>query len=274
MKFSDIEAFHDIKGTGLPILMIHAFSLDHRVMTGCMEPLFVNRTGFQRIYFDMPGMGMSPSCDDIQDSQDMLDFICGFIDRVIPTGDFAIVGESYGGYLARGVAYRYRERCTGMLLICPVVYFDRSKRTVPELKVLEEDTMLLSELSMLDAEDFQSSVVLQTREVWERFNAEILSAVRQADFGLLERIRDSEFSFDPDEYASDFNQPTAILLARYDNAVGYLDGIELFKKFPAASLVVSNYSGHNIQIEQPELFNAATNAWLDQLKISGIDLEK
>lgn len=105
MKFSDIELFHDIKGTGLPILMIHGFSLDHRVMAGCMEPLFVNRTDFQRIYFDMPGMGMTQSHDDIQGSEDMLDFICGFIDRVIPGGDFAIAGESYGGYLARGVAH-------------------------------------------------------------------------------------------------------------------------------------------------------------------------
>ncbi len=265
MKFRDIEFFHEIKGTGLPILMIHGFSLDHRVMTGCMEPLFDNRTEFRRIYFDMPGMGLTLSHDGIQTSQDMLDFICGFIDRVIPDGEFAIAGESYGGYLARGVAHRYRERCAGMLLICPVVHFDRSKRTIPELKVLKQDTMLLSELSMMDAEDFQSYVVLQTREVWERFNVEILSGVRQADFGLLERIRDTEFSFDPDEYAAVFNKPIAFLLARYDNSVGYLDGIELFKKYPTASLVVSDCSGHNFQIEQPDLFNAATNAWLNQL---------
>lgn len=152
-----------------------------------------------------------------------------------------------------------------MLLICPVVHFDRSKRLVPDLKVLEQDSMLLSELSMMDAEDFQSCVVLQTREVWERFNAEVLSGVRQADFGLLERLRDTEFSFDPDEYASAFNKPVAFLLARYDNSVGYLDGVELFKKYPAASLVVGDYSGHNFQIEQPDLFNAAANTWLNRL---------
>jgi pimeloyl-ACP methyl ester carboxylesterase len=231
-----------------------------------MEPLMGSRQGFRRVYFDLPGMGQTFSYDDVQNSQDMLEFVCDFVDQVIPSGSFAIAGESYGGYLARGVAHHYRQRCAGMLLICPVIQFDRSKRIVPDLKVLEKDDELLSELSMIDAEDFQSCVVVQTRYVWERFNVEILSGVRQADFGLLERIRDTEFSFDPDEHASLFDKPTAFLLARYDNSVGYLDGMDLFKKYPTASLVVGDYAGHNLQIEQEDLFNAATNAWLDQLE--------
>lgn len=51
------EIYYEDIGEGKPILMIHGFSPDSRLMTGCMEPLFTNRTGYRRIYIDLPGMG-------------------------------------------------------------------------------------------------------------------------------------------------------------------------------------------------------------------------
>ncbi len=40
-----------------PIVLIHGFTLDHRLMSGCMEPIFQNRTGWRRIYLDLPFAG-------------------------------------------------------------------------------------------------------------------------------------------------------------------------------------------------------------------------
>ena len=36
---------YEIRGEGRPILMIHGSGPDHRLMLGCMEPVFERRTG-------------------------------------------------------------------------------------------------------------------------------------------------------------------------------------------------------------------------------------
>lgn len=36
-----------------------AIHLDHRLMSGCMEPIFTKREGWRRIYIDLPGMGVT-----------------------------------------------------------------------------------------------------------------------------------------------------------------------------------------------------------------------
>ena len=54
----DVPIYYEIHGSGTPILMIHGWSVDHRLMKGCMEPIFQSLdTPWQRIYFDLPGMG-------------------------------------------------------------------------------------------------------------------------------------------------------------------------------------------------------------------------
>ena len=51
----------EIRGSGLPILMLHGFAVDRRSIIGCMEPIFAQRPGWQRIYLDLPGMGETPA---------------------------------------------------------------------------------------------------------------------------------------------------------------------------------------------------------------------
>jgi len=56
----DSEIYYEIYGEGIPVLMIHGWSVDHRLMSGCLEPVFaLHPTQFMRIYIDLPGMGLS-----------------------------------------------------------------------------------------------------------------------------------------------------------------------------------------------------------------------
>ncbi|MEA0562741.1 alpha/beta fold hydrolase [Lysinibacillus irui] len=60
MPFCQIKKaniYYEVIGTGTPIIMLHGFSPDHRLMKGCMEPIFDGREGWKRIYLDLPGMG-------------------------------------------------------------------------------------------------------------------------------------------------------------------------------------------------------------------------
>jgi pimeloyl-ACP methyl ester carboxylesterase len=72
-RIRDLEVYYEIAGEGKPIMMIHGMGVDHRTMKGCMEPVFQDRGDkWQRIYFDLPGMGRTKGVDWITNSDEML----------------------------------------------------------------------------------------------------------------------------------------------------------------------------------------------------------
>jgi pimeloyl-ACP methyl ester carboxylesterase len=115
----EVPLFYESYGTGTPIILLHGFSCDHRQLKGCMEPLLAQQQGWQRIYFDLPGMGQTPGKEFLKGTDDMLAVVVDFIDAVTEGQPFLLVGESYGGYLSQGVVHHKFEQVAGMALICP-----------------------------------------------------------------------------------------------------------------------------------------------------------
>lgn len=58
-NLGNVSVYYETFGEGFPIVLIHGFTPDHRLMTGCMEPVFENQPGWHRIYLDLPGMGQT-----------------------------------------------------------------------------------------------------------------------------------------------------------------------------------------------------------------------
>ncbi|MFD1773764.1 alpha/beta fold hydrolase [Paenibacillus rhizophilus] len=48
------------------------------------------------------------------------------------------------------------------------------------------------------------------------------------------------------------------------------DASNLFDKYTRTSFAVLDRAGHNLQIEQPGLFNALMHEWLDRVEENGI----
>ena len=69
----DIPIYYEEYGEGRPVLCIHGYSVDHHLMTGCLEPVFTQMSGYRRIYLDLPGMGKTPAASWIQNADDMLE---------------------------------------------------------------------------------------------------------------------------------------------------------------------------------------------------------
>ncbi len=105
-KIQNISINYEIIGDGKPIIMLHGYSIDHRLMTGCMEPILSVKDNYKRIYIDLPGMGKSESAEWITNSDVMLEIVIDLIERIIPNENFLLAGESYGGYLSRGIIYK------------------------------------------------------------------------------------------------------------------------------------------------------------------------
>ncbi len=267
-EICDTDIYYEIMGQGVPVINIHGYGIDHCSIKAGLEPHFSDRNGFMRIYFDLPGMGRSGSNSRILSSDDMLEVVMQFIDHLLPQDQpFILTGLSYGGYLARGLLHKMSDRVKALLLICPVIGFRRRGRQLPNFRLWERDEALVSTLSPNEFVTIDQFLTIQTKPVWERFKQEINPSLALPDPGLMNRIRDTEFSFEVDRLESPFDNPTLILLGRYDVAVGYKDAWHLYDNFSDATLVVLGRSGHSIQMEQPVLFDAHVRAWLDQIKL-------
>lgn len=263
-KIKNVSINYEIIGNGKPIVMLHGYYVDHRVMAGCMEPVFNAKEGYKRIYLDLPGMGKSGSDEWIKSTDDILDVVIDFIEKIIPNENFLLASQSYGGYLTRGVIHKMTERIDGVLLICPVIISDFKKRTIEEHVVLASDNELLSKLTPEDAEDFNSRFVVQSEKVYERNKNEIMSGVEIADSKFLQYIQQNgyAFSFDVDKVNKKIDKPSLILLGKQDDCVGYKDAWSILENFPRATFAILDMAGHALQIEQEELFNSLVNEWL------------
>lgn len=264
-KVPQAEIYFEDLGEGKPVLMIHGYTPDHRLMKGCMEPIFTKRDGWRRIYLDLPGMGLTKKYNEISNSDEMLNAVLDFIHAIIPDQEFVIAGESYGGYLARGIIEKQQEEILGAAFICPVIKPMPENRKIEKHEILRTDEKFIEHLSKEDIADFRSNNVVLDEYTWLRYNKEILSGCKIADEQFLNKVKEKYgFSFEIDR--SDFVKPSIFLLGRQDCSVGYKDALDIINKYPRGTFAVLDSAGHNLQIEQPLLFNTLINEWLDRIE--------
>ena len=266
-KLENITLNYEIYGNGYPVLMIHGWPVDHRLMKGCMEPLFETRPNYKRIYFDLPGMGKTKGEDWIKSTDDYLKIIIEFVETIIPNESFIIVSESYGCYLARGLIKKKQNLIDGVLFLVPVILPYEAQRDLPEPIILVKDENIISKLSPFEREIFEDVATIINKKVVERGKEEGLSGLTIADMAFLEKVRENhEFSFNVDLLNDKFTKPTLFLLGRQDSAVGYRDAWKIIENYPRATFAILDRAGHILQIEQEELFNSLTNDWLDRVE--------
>ena len=266
-ELENIKVYYEIHGEGIPILMIHGFMPDHRVLKGCIEPIFQNRSGFKRIYFDLPGMGKTEGKEWIQSSDEIFEVIIKLIKNIIPKEKFLIIGQSYGGYLTRGLLHKYYDEILGICLICPLIRPNLKDRDLPEYTPIIKNPTFIKTLDPHDREEFEEIAIIQNEYVWERYQDEVLSGLNIANTKFLERIYPNsyELSFDVDKLTNKFDRPTLFLLGRQDNAVGYRNAWKIIENFPRASFIILDKAGHLLQIEQQDIFDISVSEWLDRV---------
>ena len=253
---------HVAHGDGTPVLALHGWSPDHRLMTGCLEPTFANLPGYRRLYPDLPAMGQSPA-GSIDSSDGIMAALREFIDTEIGDEPFVVIGESYGGYLARGLITERPEQVLGLGLICPIgVALEHAERTVPEHIVLELDADAIAGLTPEEAEDFTGITVLQTADVLRQYQQDVVPGLDAMDVEAMDRIRKNWALTIAPESGPVYTRPSLILCGRQDSVTGYEDQYSLLPHYPRATYAVLDMAGHNLQIEQPALLDVLLRDWL------------
>jgi len=132
----DIPVHYEEFGTGRPLLTLHGMPADHRYMTAALEPLFDDRSGWRRLYPDLPGMGQTPGVEWITRQDEMLEVVMGFMDAVAPGERFVVAGVSYDGYLAQGLLHQRQAQIDGVLMIVPAVDWGSETQILPPHQVI------------------------------------------------------------------------------------------------------------------------------------------
>ena len=262
----DITMYYEEAGAGKPLLLLHGLTLDHRSMANDMEPLFADRSGWHRLYPDLPGMGKTRAADWITHQDQMLDLITAFVDAVVPGERLVVAGISYGGYLARGLVHHRGSQIDGLLLDVPLIETDAAKRQLPQPLIVCQDPAFLAALGP-DEQDMKGFIVAQSMGLLAEFRQYIGPAIEIADHAFLQRLEQQfAFSFDVDTLPTPFPAPALFLTGRQDNWCGYRDAYRLLDNYPRASFVVLDRAGHALSVEQKTLFRAFVNEWLDRVE--------
>ena len=256
---------YDVVGSGRPVLVIHGTPLDHRSMESVLEPVFSRRGGWSRIYLDLPGHGDTPGAESITNNDQMVDVVTAFVENVIPGQRFALIGESYGGYLARGIVHHQATRIDGLFLWTPAKYPREERRKVPAPTVRVQDDRVAAGLASDAERDMFSMFIVQSQEAMDFARAHILPGFGLADYKFIDRMVNTKFSFDVE--SRPFQNPTLILCGRQDWVVGYQDAYDILNTYPMATLVIADGAGHPLGFtERTHLFDFLVNQWLDDVE--------
>ncbi|CAI3794713.1 2-succinyl-6-hydroxy-2,4-cyclohexadiene-1-carboxylate synthase [Pseudarthrobacter sp. MM222] len=249
-------------GSGTPVLALHGAGVDHGEIAGALEPIFSTVPGFRRLYPDLPGMGRTPAPGTITSNDDVLDILLGLIDSTMGDEPFLVIGQSYGGYLARAIANRRPDQAVGLALICPV---GAQTRNVPKHEVLVSS----ADLTGLDPDQeaaYRSYFVVQTAETLRRFQEHVAPGTSLVDEPGLLRIFSRWELRDRPEAAKPYPHPALILAGRQDATAGHTGPGELIEHYPRATFAVLDRAGHALLHEQPDLVQALVAEWLRRVR--------
>jgi pimeloyl-ACP methyl ester carboxylesterase len=256
-------------GQGDPVLCLHGFGMDRKVMTAAMEPVLGLRPGFRRVYADLPGHGESAA--GAPDSAAVAAAVAGFIDDQLDGGPVLLAGWSYGGYIATALARLRPASVTGMLLICAGVKIRLADRDLPEPAEPAGPAAAVTDPGLghwldgvpADLRDHLATAVgNRTAEVAARV-AGALTAALPGDEEYLTRLRSHGCRLPDEDDPARYPGPVCVLTGRQDRIAGYADQFRDLGAFPAASYAVVAEAGHYLPFEQPGTFRALVLDWLD-----------
>jgi len=250
---------------GLPIFILHAMGTDHRAMEAWLEPVFEQTKGFRRIYVDLPGHGGSRVGESgLHHSDEILDLLLSFVDYATEGSPFALLGKSFGGYMAQGIYGKRTNLVKGLaLLVTPMHQI--TERHLPAKTVLVQEEGLLNGIPEDIALSFDTLMTVQTKEHLTRFLEEIQPGRTLADRAFLTskwRTEGYFFSEDPLGGQQSNDLPALFLFGRQDAICGYEDQKPLLELFPRGTWAVLEGAGHMIDMEQRPLVQALVAEWL------------
>jgi pimeloyl-ACP methyl ester carboxylesterase len=253
------------EGSGTPVVLLHGFGLDHRSLLP-LGAVVERAGGWRRIHLDLPGTAGTPA-GGIRSTQEVADAVVAEIRARLGDEPFAVLGNSFGGMIARHVAHELRPQVLGLATIAGVFVARHAGRTVPPRTVLRRDAAVEPILGDALA-GYRDGAVVESAEGARAFLAHVLPGLASVDEVALARIQ-QRYALDrepEDAHPEPFLPPTLHLSGRQDEVVGHQDAARRLEHYPRATFAALDGAGHGILLEQPDLCAALIGEWLRRMR--------
>jgi 3-oxoadipate enol-lactonase len=257
-----ITVAYDDVGTGLPVVLLHAFPLDREMWAPQLEP--ISRAGFRVFALDLPGFGGTSADGDGFTIDRGADLVGGFLDA-LGISKTVVVGLSMGGYVAMAIARRRPSLLAGLVLAdtraAPDAPHMRGNRDKMIASVQAKGPVAAADAMLPNL--FSEPTRSTNPALIERVKQSVL---RQSASGIvagLVALRDR-----PDA-APDLETmavPILVLVGEFDTVTPLLAAARIAGTVPKSDLAHIPGAGHLSNLENPEAFNTAVIAFLKQLK--------
>ncbi len=250
-------------GSGVPVLLLHAFPLDHRMWEG-QAPL---ADAVRLIVPDQRGFGASGGS--LPESIEQLaDDTVALLDALHVSGPAVVGGVSMGGYVAQHIAARHPERVAAVILADTKLEADtaeaRAGRTDLAAKVGRLGQSILADamIPRLLPDAAAGPVTVDRERVESALRRMILAQPVATIQAALSALGDRP---DMTEAMRHLRVP-ALLVSGAEDAItppACLEAAEAI--IPQAKLLIVPAAGHLTPLEQPAVFNAAVLEFLREL---------
>lgn len=249
------------RGSGIPLLLLHAFPLDHS-MWEAQEPL---ADAVRIIAPDQRGFGATPGEPTITSIGAMADDAVAVLDALHVAEPAFVCGVSMGGYIAQHVAARHPERVRGLILCDTKLDADtpeaRAGRAGLAAKVSRRGAGLLADtmLGTLLAQSAEARGRARRPAIEELLRQTIarqpVATIQAALAAMGERP-------DMTETMQSLPIPTLLVVGEEDTFTPPAIMQRMESILPDARLLIVPQAGHLVPLEVPEVFNAAVLAFL------------
>jgi len=128
-----IDLFYEKHGSGMPMLLVHGFPLDHTIWHPVLPFL---QSKYEVILPDLRGYGNSPTCPLPFTITAMAEDLLLLLDK-LQLPQILLVGQSMGGYIALEFARLFPQRLLGLALVASHPYPDSPSKKAQRMKTIE-----------------------------------------------------------------------------------------------------------------------------------------
>jgi pimeloyl-ACP methyl ester carboxylesterase len=252
---------YDDRGTGAPLVLLHAFPLDRRMWQPQIGPL----SSVARVLaVDLPGFGESTAGRGPFTIDSAADAVLDFLDAIGVPGRVVLGGLSMGGYVALAFARRHPDRLAGLVLADT-----RSEPDDPAGKAKRDEMIALAN-SAGAAAVIDQMLPRMLGEPAQRTRPEVADTVRgiasrqsgEAVAAALAALRDRP---DATVALGRVTVPTLVLVGEHDAITPPAVAQSLAGKIAGSKPVTIPGAGHLSNLENPDAFTAAVREFVTEV---------
>jgi pimeloyl-ACP methyl ester carboxylesterase len=262
LLFKDELLEYDVRGNGLPVMLVHGFTEDRRIW----DPLLTGMEDkYNWILPDLPGSGQSVFNGSLSQLNNFSEALKAIVDQE-KIRDLVLIGHSMGGYISLAFAEKYPEKIRALGLFHSSSYADSAEKKESREKnirfIQKNGAALFVEqvIPGLFSDSFKAEHPEEIRKLIDRYAnfsqdslVLYLEAMKQRPVttGVLKSI----------------TKPVLFIMGEEDKAVPIKDALEQCHLPRISYIHILTHTAHMGMIENTSLCNSYLDRFLEEIPV-------